>query len=89
MPSNLPIPLPLSPIDLPSDSTSSSTKPKRKIFTAADLQPWFLSRAYADLESYTLELCHSVEGKRVEEDCFESEVSPVSLTELAADGTLC
>lgn len=73
MPSNLPVSAPLQPIASTSASTFSS--PKRKIFTATDLEPWFFSRAYADLECFTLELCHAVEGTRVEEVCFESEVS--------------
>lgn len=63
-------------VDLSIDSASPSS-PRRKIFTAADLEPWFASRAYADLEAYTLELCHSVVGKKVDDECFESEVSPL------------
>ncbi|GAA5895292.1 serine/threonine-protein phosphatase 2A activator [Sporobolomyces salmoneus] len=78
MPSNLPVPLPLPVKPLPTDSTISS-KPKRKIFTAADLEPWFSSRAYADLEAYTLQLCHSVRGTKIEDECFESEVTRKSV----------
>ncbi|GAA5994533.1 hypothetical protein JCM5350_006388 [Sporobolomyces pararoseus] len=59
MPSNLPVPPTLDLIKLRADSTSSS-KPRRKIFTAADLEPWFASRAYTDLETYILQLCHAI-----------------------------
>ncbi|GAA5960786.1 hypothetical protein JCM3765_000816 [Sporobolomyces pararoseus] len=76
MSSNLPVPPPLDLVNLRADSGSSS-KPKRKIFTAADLEPWFSSRAYADLETYILQLCHAVTGRKVEDDCFESEASSI------------
>lgn len=78
MPSNLPVVPPVTPIAQLADSTSSSTdqRPKRKIYTAVDLDAWFSSRAHADLEAYALELCHAVEGRKVEDECFESEVRP-------------
>ncbi|GAA6017406.1 hypothetical protein JCM11491_006646 [Sporobolomyces phaffii] len=86
MPSNLAVPPPLVPVTLEGGSTSSSA-PRRKIFTAADLEPWFASRAYADFEGYTLELCHAVQGRAIDEECFESDFTrrTVAFLEEAAE----
>lgn len=61
----------------PSSSSSSppARPPRRKIFTEADLAPWFRSNAYADLERTILRMTAAVQGKSNTVECFESEVS--------------
>lgn len=56
-------------------SSLSSSPPRRKIFTEADLAPWFRSNAYADLERTILRMTAAVQGKSNNVECFESEVS--------------
>ncbi|GAA6058973.1 hypothetical protein JCM10212_001683 [Sporobolomyces blumeae] len=75
MPSSLPIPAPLESLNLSTAPTGSDAPPRRKIFTSVDLAAWHSSRAYADLEQLALELCHAVEGKRIEDDCHESRAT--------------
>ncbi|GAA5874680.1 hypothetical protein JCM3774_004780 [Rhodotorula dairenensis] len=65
----------------PSPSSSSATTattaagrtPRRKIFTEADLAPWFKSSAYADLERTVFRLTAAVQGQSNAVACTESE----------------
>ncbi|GAA5990186.1 hypothetical protein JCM10908_005863 [Rhodotorula pacifica] len=57
----------------PSANTSSTRTPRRKIFTEADLAPWFRSSAYADLERTILRLAAAVQGKNNSVECVRSE----------------
>lgn len=65
----------------PSSSSSSppARPPRRKIFTEADLAPWFRSNAYADLERTILRMTAAVQGRSNKVECFESEVRAASL----------
>ncbi|GAA5900560.1 hypothetical protein JCM8208_000535 [Rhodotorula glutinis] len=64
-------------------SSSSSTcptsprTPRRKIFTDADLAPWFRSEAYDHLQSTILRLTAAVVARPNDHDCFESEATTV------------
>lgn len=67
----------------PSTTSTSSSEPaaaapgrtpRRKIFTEADLAPWFKSNAYADLERTVFRLTAAVQGQSNAVACVESEV---------------
>ncbi|KWU42391.1 Phosphotyrosyl phosphatase activator, partial [Rhodotorula sp. JG-1b] len=73
-------------VDDASSSTPSSSSlspparpPRRKIFTEADLAPWFRSNAYADLERTILRMTAAVQGKSNKVECVESEVRAAAL----------
>lgn len=63
-----------------SSPAQAARPPRRKIFTEADLAPWFRSNAYADLERTILRMTAAVQGKSNKVECFESEVRESSGT---------
>ncbi|BGP49724.1 Serine/threonine-protein phosphatase 2A activator 1 [Rhodotorula kratochvilovae] len=71
----LPPPPPLVPPLAPSstEEPTAPRAPRRKIFTEADLAPWFRSEAYAHLQGTILRLTYAVVGRRNDDnECFES-----------------
>ncbi|GAA6049131.1 hypothetical protein JCM3770_003901 [Rhodotorula araucariae] len=65
---------PLAPSSPPSPGLESATPrpPRRKIFTEADLAPWFRSEAYAHLQGTILRLTHAVVGRHNDDECVQS-----------------
>lgn len=75
-PSDAPDTAPTAPPALPTMSDLSQCHiPVRKIFTDADIPNWIESQAYHRIEALIVRLSVAVDGKTVEEECFESEVS--------------
>ncbi|GAA5841883.1 hypothetical protein JCM9279_003142 [Rhodotorula babjevae] len=62
----------------PSSSCPTSPRtPRRKIFTDADLAPWFRSEAYDHLHRTILRLTTAVVGRPNDHECFESEATSI------------
>ncbi|GAA5934681.1 hypothetical protein JCM3775_002027 [Rhodotorula graminis] len=77
----LPAAPPIVPPLLASSSSSSCPTsprtPRRKIFTDADLAPWFRSEAYDHLRATILRLTTAVVARPNDHNCFESEATSV------------
>ena len=61
---------------------SLCTAPVRKIYTQDDIPSWTSSETYHLLETIILRLSVAVDGKKVEDDCVESQVSRTELQEV-------
>ncbi|GAA5858972.1 hypothetical protein JCM1840_006641 [Sporobolomyces johnsonii] len=69
--SALPPPLPL--LAISTASSTSTSQPRRKIFTEQDIPAWLQSEAYDYIETLIARLAHAVERKKLEDECVESE----------------